>query len=416
MSSAYLENIVNQSSNINFSEWVSLFTLCLAPLIVHVLAGAPEPSYLCKRRPKWHDRICHYNPTSIFWRYSAVTDRRIRAKQWNRIDMATSNALLWTDRGWDGSEEIALLCMDQCVHLPETSSIGLLSREMATTWVVTLQGAQAVYLVIGGYIGGSTGAPETDTFIRAMALDTIFFPIAAVGLVRLCAARWLTQDFLFTAADPNKSISSPRRDSLDSLLESPTQLAEGENRFRSASWASTTFRALLLMVILGLWTISVLYLCVLYFVTHVGFTMTSFLTTWLYLVVMTTTVATFSYYFVRGNKSTIIPCIGSTWYKGYTLTLASLALIVIIVAAIETRRTPCGKYTSDSGLRSDFTACWTRDLDIVPLHAGEIPSFGLATTQPGQSLNNETTLNVGEFWVYNFTGLCLGRLEYRPFY
>src|SRR3569833_1136846 len=47
-----------QSGNITFPEWISLFTLCLAPLIAHIVAGAPRPSYLCQTRPKCHDRIC----------------------------------------------------------------------------------------------------------------------------------------------------------------------------------------------------------------------------------------------------------------------------------------------------------------------------------------------------------------------
>ncbi len=32
-----------QSSGVNFSDWIELFTLCLAPLIAHLVAGVPEP-------------------------------------------------------------------------------------------------------------------------------------------------------------------------------------------------------------------------------------------------------------------------------------------------------------------------------------------------------------------------------------
>lgn len=93
-----------QSQDIALSEWVTLLTLCLAPLIAHVVVGTPSPSYLCTSRPKWHEWICHYNPTSVLWRYTAITDRRIRARFWNRADLAATNALFWTPRGWDGSE------------------------------------------------------------------------------------------------------------------------------------------------------------------------------------------------------------------------------------------------------------------------------------------------------------------------
>jgi hypothetical protein len=52
------------SSCITFTEWVSLFTLCLAPLTAHIISGAPSVPYLSHTRPKWYDHLCHYNPTS----------------------------------------------------------------------------------------------------------------------------------------------------------------------------------------------------------------------------------------------------------------------------------------------------------------------------------------------------------------
>lgn len=81
-----------QSRDISFSNWISLFTLCLTPLVIHLTSGAPSASYLVNNRPRWHDRICHYNPISIMWWYLAIVDRCIRAIEWNAIDMATSNA------------------------------------------------------------------------------------------------------------------------------------------------------------------------------------------------------------------------------------------------------------------------------------------------------------------------------------
>jgi hypothetical protein len=35
--------ITRQSSGINFSDWITLFTLCLAPLAAHLIAGVPDP-------------------------------------------------------------------------------------------------------------------------------------------------------------------------------------------------------------------------------------------------------------------------------------------------------------------------------------------------------------------------------------
>jgi len=68
-----------QSGGIAVSQCMSLATLCLAPLIAHIIAGAPEPTYFSRRRPKWHERMCIYSPLSTLWRYAAMTDGRIRA-------------------------------------------------------------------------------------------------------------------------------------------------------------------------------------------------------------------------------------------------------------------------------------------------------------------------------------------------
>lgn len=81
-----------QASGILFVEWINLFTLCLAPLIVHIVAGVPSPVYLSNPRPRWHERLGHYNPTSILWRYFSVIDRRTRSKACNSANMAASNA------------------------------------------------------------------------------------------------------------------------------------------------------------------------------------------------------------------------------------------------------------------------------------------------------------------------------------
>lgn len=54
-----IHSLQYQSYDIPFAKWVSLLTLSLAPLIAHIIAGAPRAFYLCKRRPKWHERLVH---------------------------------------------------------------------------------------------------------------------------------------------------------------------------------------------------------------------------------------------------------------------------------------------------------------------------------------------------------------------
>jgi Na+-transporting NADH:ubiquinone oxidoreductase subunit NqrB len=36
------------SQHISINDWLSLFTLCLAPLIAHLVAGVPKPGSLCQ--------------------------------------------------------------------------------------------------------------------------------------------------------------------------------------------------------------------------------------------------------------------------------------------------------------------------------------------------------------------------------
>src|SRR3954464_218172 len=128
-----------QSGDITIVQWMSLATLCFAPLIAHIIAGAPEPTYLCRRRPKWHERICIYSPLTILWRYAAITDRRIRALDWSPADMAAANAIFWTSSGWDGSEETAAQSAQFCVRLPDKARMTLISSDSIKTLIITLQ-------------------------------------------------------------------------------------------------------------------------------------------------------------------------------------------------------------------------------------------------------------------------------------
>src|ERR1700733_2223050 len=68
-----------QSWGISFPEWISLFTLCFAPLVAHIISGAPTPVYLCWNRPGLLDRICILNPTTImaiFCHYRSANPHR----------------------------------------------------------------------------------------------------------------------------------------------------------------------------------------------------------------------------------------------------------------------------------------------------------------------------------------------------
>ena len=184
----FIQPLTYQSQNVTISDWIGVLTLCLAPLVAHVLIGAPSPAYLSLSRPPWHERVCHYNPTSILWRYAMVADRRLRAKNWDRIDLAATNALFWTDQGWDGTEEIIQYARPRCVQLPDDDRVTLLSRDAFKTLIITVQGIQAIILLLSSQID-----PGSPGFTIFMGVDIIFFPVALFGLLRLCSCIWLTQ-------------------------------------------------------------------------------------------------------------------------------------------------------------------------------------------------------------------------------
>ncbi|KAI0888305.1 uncharacterized protein GGS22DRAFT_95853 [Annulohypoxylon maeteangense] len=407
-----------QSGDIAFPEWCSLLTLCLAPLIAHIAAGFPAPSYLSSRPPKWHESIALYNPTSILWRYAAITDRRIRAKAWDRKDMAGTNALFWTSQGWDGSQEMITLSLPHCTHLPQHNRINLFSSEFIKTAIVTLQGVQAL---VGLGLALGDGKNSKSGFVAYMGVDLIFFPLAFIGLVRLFCAFWLTDDFAYSTSTPQTGLNGSelqamttkdceRRISLDSLLhEELSAPIVAEDRFLPTSyWASRAFRAIFLLP-----TFLLLAICLMFMIQPGGgkqFTLTAFLVALFYFIFLTTTIFICGYYLVRGHTSTILPCLGTRWYEAYTGILVGMILVIFVISCIETRHTACGKWTSAPYSAGDSGACsdGVRP-DVIRMDFNQLPDFGLSTTMPRVNADNKT-LGDGDFWVRNFTGTCLGTL------
>lgn len=78
-----------------------------------------------------------------------ITDRRVRARNWDTADIAATNALFWTSEGWNGSEEMVAVSLRYCMHRPDHPRITLISREIIKTVIVALQGVQAI-VVFGG--------------------------------------------------------------------------------------------------------------------------------------------------------------------------------------------------------------------------------------------------------------------------
>lgn len=186
-------NFHYQSHAIDFDEWLSLITLCFLPLIAHVLVGIPSFIVFSGRRPHWTDKVLHFNPTSILWRYYAITDRRARATGWTPADLAASNAAFWDGNAFNGSEEMMIESRAYCLRTPRLFRAKVLSPSGGKTLLVTLQGMQALWVLIHGATKTSYG--------QTVATNTIFLPVAVFGLFRLPAAFWLVDDYTYADID-----------------------------------------------------------------------------------------------------------------------------------------------------------------------------------------------------------------------
>lgn len=379
----------------NLGTFISLWTLSLAPLIAHIIAGVPQRVYLVQARPNLLERLIHWNPTSILWRYFAILDRRIRAKSWDKATLATSNALFWTEHGWDGAENMLNGRRPSLTRIPKETHVKLLSASFAQTIVVALQGVQALYQLIAIH-------QFADSFLSILPI--IFLPLALIGLFRLPAAYWLTEEYTFADVSDNVSqqqhcperSSRPLSLSLASLYagdptsstatelrpfatkrqepqsaawtapEGQDQIFEGFDRiaehsimlgrlqtllkpindpstqfYPTSSWRGILVRVLFLMPTFGMAALALIYLST----TgdrNSSFSATGICMTITYVFYTLVTAALFTANIIRGaSRTTVLPGIGSIWYKIYTCILFFMAAAMFILASMEQVQPPC---------------------------------------------------------------------------
>ncbi|TGO35350.1 hypothetical protein BHYA_0161g00130 [Botrytis hyacinthi] len=407
-----------QASGILFADWINLLTLCLAPLIVHIIAGVPSPVYLSSPRPRWHERLGHYNPTSILWRYFSIIDRRARSRAWNSADMAASNAHFWTSSGWDGSENMMRKSRRFCTSMPSSPHAVWVSKTSAETVATVLQGLQAAWQLVGGLNGGA--------YSNTISLGTVFAPLAICGLIRLPAAIWISDDYSYMDVDidsdsdpefeicdgygltntlkPCKSPTSRTLLSLGLLEPFPVHSLDLHS---PRSWRGITVRILFLLPLLALLVLALLYLIP--FETssdpsNIFFTLTQFLVVIFFTIFLVCSIPIYTFYFLTNNSTTtIIPCITSLWYKIYTALLFACILGLVCIAGLETRTTPCGLYTTTPPGFFDMVVCG--GLSVARNGAVE----GIASGLPfGIAWRNSTSEEMGSgvFYMWEFDGWC----------
>jgi hypothetical protein len=99
-----------------------------------------------------------------------------------------------------------------------------------------------------------------------------------------------------------------------------------------------------LVAIPGLWVLDLLYFQP---GTDLIWAATNLSVNIFYCFLLSVTFIVMSVYLLKGESTTtIIPCISSVWYRVYTYVLFMFTLILLIVSALETQRTPCGQYTT----------------------------------------------------------------------
>ncbi|PMD26118.1 hypothetical protein NA56DRAFT_641645 [Hyaloscypha hepaticicola] len=320
--------LIYQSRLISLSEWLQMLTILLAPLIMHIVGGIPDSVIFSKRKPpSVLSRFPHFNPVSIVWRYYAIADRRSRARRWDEYDMAASNA---------------------AIKLPESSHIKFMSGSFLTSVAVTIQGVQGLDYIIQHAPGN--------------AFPTIFYPLTVMGLLRLQAAFWLSNDYGFhpdadwiLKAHDAAAGDRPEREQAD------MQRAEVRERLISPiSWRGVLFRVWWLASVLGLFVLSA-YTCISELLWKVGYCSVSALSQLLFYTLFTFSMLLIHGFYVLSDRTntTLIPCINSSWYKAYSVLICLAALACVIIAAIETR-------VRFEGRENPWDGYTTYDTTIVP--------------------------------------------------
>jgi hypothetical protein len=318
---------------------------------------------LSGKGPRWYHRVLLLNPTTICWRYYAIRCRRVRKlKAWKGEETAATSAIFRVNdkEKWNGSEEFIPKSKEFLANDPSTKKfIPPLSISALQTLLVTLQGVQALYILSKRIrLGG---------FALVVSLASIFQPLAIAGLFRLPSAAFLTDDSHYRAIEPEEDrplqemgiqvksafVSAPclllttvptpvptitPEISPASPLPDNSELLLKQHDPRVIFWEVSFLAATAGLLGLASW----------YFKPNPRITAGTYSTLLInvfYAFFLLVTLAITFFYTVRyQNNTTIIPCINSVSYMAYTCILFTLAILVTIITALETRKSVWGLY------------------------------------------------------------------------
>lgn len=331
-----------QSQSLTLDQWFSIITLALAPLATHIAFGISEPVLLSNRRPRLWDRLPHYNPVSIIWRYFAIAYRRLRARCWDRADMAASNALFWDGQQWDGSESILVRSRYWVTRLPEQSHISFLSTSSLATLVTLLQAIQASAKLVTSL----DYQHHKEDEIFSAALPYVFFPLAMISLSRLPCALWLTSDYGFQQVDPwngaQDDIPLVNVETADTASLLPISI---ESRLYSHTCLRARLFQISWSIIFGLPCC----LCLGFLLATLRIVYVALNMVWIvfYITIAIGTLVIIPIQILKGHGgSTVIPCIHAWWYKAFNFLCIFLAILVFVLSTLQTRILPDRIYSS----------------------------------------------------------------------
>lgn len=379
-----------QSRSNTIDDWYSMITVCLTPLATHVLFGLAKPVYMTQVRAPTLEWFTLANPISILWRYYAIADRRYRALNWDKLDLAGSNTLFWDGNCWNGSESILYQSRKWIIRTPDKSHTSLLSVSGFATIAVTLQGMQAIFAALSGLVipNGLFGIQD--------GLPGLFLPLAVMGLLRVQAAAWVTADFEY--GDECKERFHKDMKSNDSGLShkhshSSTSTTSTINFSHPTVPAKLQTDASVLLqkvsssrlvpvqsargvIFRTWWILSILIMA--FVMTAVCFhgifygkgnnqdgifivTASQLGQRFLYMILIFGTLFIHAVYVMQGkNTTTVIPCVQSAWYKVFTIMMFMGMLGCLVVDALETKMTACGKSTT-------YPAFYKRESNVCAL-------------------------------------------------
>jgi hypothetical protein len=323
--------------------------------------------------PHWTERITLFNPITIVWRYYGIVYFRLRTPSWDAADLAAANAAFWDTktRRWDGTERTLFLSRRYLTTPPESSHVALVSGSTLATVVLVLQGVQAVFFLVGNAVSDLIGFPT--------GLPTTFLPIGLLGLFRLPAAAWVSNEWGYTFLNKGKNESRDEvrlrdQDELgykirelgveyegfgtsEATGEDPEdhqfQLIEERRLLDTRSWKCLAYRAWWILSISGLMALAIRDIAANFnpYTWNAPFSISQLLYEIMYLELCTGfLLITPAFVLQRGHASTIIPCVQSLWYKLYTGLMMLTALAAVTVASLETVQLPNGSFTTEPPL------------------------------------------------------------------